>query len=180
MKSEQAIPASSPEVCMQTYVNAMQPGWNLGNSLDATGPDETAWGNPIVTETLIQQIAAQGFKLDALRHSIVSLNDPNLIATVHYYGYWPFSVNIAGKTKFDMDSINDIHTTLDAVYNTLVANGIPVVIGEYGLLGFDKRLDTVEHGEILKFFEYYLQYAWSKNMASMLWDNGQHRELRLT
>jgi hypothetical protein len=73
-----------------------------------------------------------------------------------------------------MDSINDIHTTLDAVYNTLVANGIPVVIGEYGLLGFDKRLDTVEHGEILKFFEYYLQYAQSKNMASMLWDNGQH------
>lgn len=62
MKSEQAIPASSPKACMQTYVNAMQPGWNLGNSLDAIGPDETAWGNPIVTETLIQQIAAHGFR----------------------------------------------------------------------------------------------------------------------
>ena len=27
-----------------------------------------------------------------------ALNDPNLVATVHYYGYWPFSVNIAGGT----------------------------------------------------------------------------------
>ncbi|MFC9065416.1 MULTISPECIES: hypothetical protein [Streptomyces] len=27
-------------------VAAMQPGWNLGNTLDATGPDETSWGNP--------------------------------------------------------------------------------------------------------------------------------------
>ena len=36
--------------------------------------------------------------LDALASTFTALNDPNLIATVHYYGYWPFSVNIAGGT----------------------------------------------------------------------------------
>ena len=46
---------------MQTYVNAMEPGWNLGNSLDAVGEDETAWGNPRITKELIQSIAAEGY-----------------------------------------------------------------------------------------------------------------------
>jgi aryl-phospho-beta-D-glucosidase BglC (GH1 family) len=302
---------------MQTYVSAMQPGWNLGNTLDATGADETSWGNPAVTQSFIQQIAAQGFKsiripitwmqhtgpgpsytidpawmsrvqqivdwslsaglyvminihhdswqwvntmgtnhdqvlaeyqaiwtqiannfknysnklmfesineptfnvdtatqltllnelntaffhvvrdtgggnavrplvlptlwtnagqqyLDSLNSTITNLNDPNLITTVHYYGFWPFSVNIAGYTKFDSTSINDITTAVDAAYNTFVANGIPVIIGEYGLLGFDKSLGTVEHGEMLKFFEYFTQYTKSKNVTHMLWDNGQH------
>ena len=43
-------------------VAAMQPGWNLGNSLDATGADETSWGNPRVTQALLDNIKAQGFK----------------------------------------------------------------------------------------------------------------------
>ena len=43
-------------------VAAMQPGWNLGNSLDATGADETSWGNPRVTEALLDGVKAQGFK----------------------------------------------------------------------------------------------------------------------
>ena len=32
-----------------------------------------------------------------------ALNDSNLIATVHFYGFWPFSVNIAGYTRFDAE-----------------------------------------------------------------------------
>jgi endoglucanase len=50
--------AASP---MQSYVDAMQPGINLGNTLDAI-PDETSWGNPLVTQALLQQFAAQGYK----------------------------------------------------------------------------------------------------------------------
>src|SRR5690625_1178994 len=47
---------------IQSYVNEMQPGWNLGNTFDAVGADETAWGNPRVTKEVIEQIAAQGYK----------------------------------------------------------------------------------------------------------------------
>lgn len=36
-------------------------GWNLGNSLDAVG-GETAWGNPLVTQELINSVKAAGFQ----------------------------------------------------------------------------------------------------------------------
>ncbi|MDQ8737661.1 cellulase family glycosylhydrolase [Paenibacillus sp. LHD-38] len=312
-----AIPKSK----IQSYVEAMQPGWNLGNTFDATGVDETSWGNPRVTKQLIKHIASQGYKsiripitwdhrmgeapdytidpafldrveevvdwsldaglyvminlhhdswlwvnrmgsehdvvlarynaawtqiaekfkneskklsfesineprfsdgwggngeanfamlhelnasfheivrasggnnserplvlptletnanqdrLDALVDTFAELNDPNLIATVHYYGFWPFSVNIAGFTRFNEETKNDIVQTFDRVYNTLVAKGIPVILGEYGLLGFDKNTGTIEQGEKLKFFEYLLHYIQERGITHMLWDNGQH------
>ncbi|WP_379159543.1 cellulase family glycosylhydrolase [Paenibacillus sp. sgz5001063] len=319
--SEKAPKAKAAAASMQSYVNAMQPGWNLGNTLDATGADETSWGNPAVTKELIKKIAAQGYKsiripvtwdthigaapdyaidpaylarvqqvvdwaigeklyvminlhhdswlwiskmeqqhdqvlarynavwtqiankfknhssklmfesvneprftdggttdenkalqmldelnvsfhsivrnsggmnatrplvlpslgasptqprMDSLYNMITKLNDSNLIATVHYYGFWPFSVNIAGYTKFDTDTQNDIDTTFTNVYNTFTAKGIPVIVGEYGLLGFDKNTGVIEQGEKLKFFEYLAYYLKSKQITPMLWDNGQH------
>lgn len=306
---------------IQSYVQDMQPGWNLGNTLDATGIDETTWGNPRVTKELIEQIAAQGYKsiripitwdqhisdgpnytieaaymnrvqevvdwaldadlyvminihhdswlwvshmekkhdevlaryqatwtqiadrfkdhsnklmfesineprftdggtedrakqnemlhelltsfhkivresggknavrplvlptretnpsqedLDVLYNTIDKLNDPNLIAIVHFYGFWPFSVNIAGYYKFEKDTTKDIVTTFDNVSSTLVAKGIPVILGEYGLLGFDKNTNTIEQGEKLKFFEFLTNTLREKKVTSMLWDNGQH------
>ncbi|MEK4054684.1 cellulase family glycosylhydrolase [Paenibacillus sp. FSL F4-0087] len=316
---------------LQSDVDGMQPGWNLGNSLDTVGTDETYWGNPRVTRELIQQIAAQGYRsiripvtwdghigdapdytvdpaymgrvqevvqwaldanlyvvvnvhhdsylwisqletdhdqvlsrykavwtqiakqfkdeprklmlesvneprfhrgatnagdmgsgsnidearqlellhelntafvklvretggnnserplvlptlessptqvrLDSLQQTIAGLKDHNLIATVHYYGYWPFSVNIAGHTTFDTDTKNDAASTFNNVYNTLVIQGIPVILGEYGLLGFDKHTDVIEQGEKLKYFEFIGHQLKEKKITSMLWDNGQH------
>ncbi|CAM4492098.1 cellulase family glycosylhydrolase [Paenibacillus tarimensis] len=311
----------SKKSTIQSYVEAMQPGWNLGNTLDATGEDETSWGNPRVTQELINHIAAEGYNsiripitwdqrlgaapdytinpdfmnrveeivnwaleadlyvminlhhdswmwvnrmqqehdqvlarynaawtqisdrfrnhsnklmfesineprftdgwgaedpvhfelleelnvsfyhivrssggknserplvlptletataqhnLDALYETITELNDPNLIATVHYYGFWPFSVNIAGYTRFEEDTRSDITATFDRVHDTLVARGIPVVLGEFGLLGFDKNTNVIEQGEKLKFFEFLIHYLQQKNITHMLWDNGQH------
>src|SRR5688572_32726570 len=43
----------------------MGAGWNLGNSLEANingVPSETAWGNPTVTQALIDRVRAAGFK----------------------------------------------------------------------------------------------------------------------
>lgn len=43
----------------------MGAGWNLGNSLEASNngiPSETAWGNPVVTQALIDRVKAAGFK----------------------------------------------------------------------------------------------------------------------
>ncbi|WP_046227934.1 cellulase family glycosylhydrolase [Paenibacillus dauci] len=320
--TEEAVqPKAAAATNMQSYVDAMQPGWNLGNTLDATGADETSWGNPRVTQTLIKQIAAQGYKsiripvtwdthigaapnytidpaylsrveevvnwalnenlyvminvhhdswlwiskmetqhdtvlarynavwkqiadrfknssnklmfesvneprftdggttdegkqqqmldelnvsfhkilrasggqnatrplvlstleatpsqerMTALYNTMSKLNDSNLIATVHYYGFWPFSVNIAGYTKFNEEVQKDITTTFDNVYNTFTAKGIPVILGEYGLLGFDKNTGVIEQGEKLKFFEFLGYYLKQKKIATVLWDNGQH------
>ena len=46
------------------FSEQMGVGWNLGNSLDAyiNGyPSETAWGNPVITQELIQSIKEEGF-----------------------------------------------------------------------------------------------------------------------
>ncbi|GAA4455503.1 cellulase family glycosylhydrolase [Phytohabitans houttuyneae] len=300
-------------------VAAMQPGWNLGNSFDAVGADETAWGNPRVTEALLDNIRAQGFnsiripvtwtnhhggapnytidaawlnrvrevvnwaladgfyvminlhhdswqwintmptdrtnvlnrynalwtqlaaafrdagprltlesvnepqftgssgdaqnaqllnelntsfhrivrasggnnatrllvlptlhtsadqaRVDELTATFNALNDPNLIATVHFYGYWPFSVNVAGGTRFDATAQQDLVAQFDRVYNAFVSRNIPVIIGEYGLLGFDRHTGTIEQGEKLKFFEYLGYYARNRRITTQLWDNGQH------
>jgi endoglucanase len=68
----------------------------------------------------------------------------------------------------------DVTDTLERAYNTFVAKGIPVIIGEYGLLGFDKDTGAIEQGEKLKYFEYFAFQARSGNITTMLWDNGQH------
>ncbi|MDX8035338.1 cellulase family glycosylhydrolase [Lentzea sp. BCCO 10_0856] len=300
-------------------VAAMEPGWNLGNTLDSTGSEETSWGNPRITEELLDNVKAQGFRsirlpvtwsahlgqgpdfqiepaylarveevvrwalardlyvlvnihhdswqwiwrmpaehdlvrtrfdkiwtqlagafaefgprltfeswnepqftgstgkpqeiqlnnelnasfrdivrrsggnnatrllvlptlhttseqayIDPVVEQIRGFGDPNIAATVHYYGYWPFSVNIAGGTRFDAGVQKDITDTFDRVHNSFIARGIPVILGEYGLLGFDRHTGTIEQGEKLKFFEYLGYYARTKKITTMLWDNGQH------
>ncbi|GAA2139061.1 cellulase family glycosylhydrolase [Glycomyces algeriensis] len=302
----------------EATVAAMQPGWNLGNSLDAVGEDETAWGNPRITPELLDSIRAQGFnsiripvtwsahqaetgdyaidaaylarvqevvdlaledgfyvlinihhdswqwvnqmptrhdevlarynaawtqiagafadappelvfeninepqfadvgeeegdallnelnesfhaivrgsggvnaqrllviptlhtsseqaRLDAAAASIAALDDPMIAATVHYYGYWPFSVNVAGYTTFNEEVRGDIVAAFDRVKATFIDQGVPVILGEWGLLGFDKHTGVIEQGEKLKFFEYLGYYANEVGMTTMWWDNGQH------
>ena len=165
----------------QEYAEAMAPGWNLGNTFDGfdinTDKGEESWGNPKVTKELIfptlQTNDAQN-KCDAVYESIKGLNDANIMATCHYYGYWPFSVNIAGTTSFDAQTKQELEDAFNRMYNTFTKNKIGVICGEYGLLGFDTSLDAVERGEMLKYFEYINYYAKQKDITLMLWDNGQH------
>lgn len=42
-------------------VEDMDPGWNLGNALDAI-PDETSWGNPKTEEYVFEDIKKMGFR----------------------------------------------------------------------------------------------------------------------
>ncbi len=52
----------TPDKTGLQFVANMGAGWNLGNSLDTESTDPTAWGNPLATKTLIDSIAAKGFK----------------------------------------------------------------------------------------------------------------------
>lgn len=48
-------------------VAQMKIGWNLGNTLDATGGEgvgaETSWGNPVTTKAMIDEVKAAGFNV---------------------------------------------------------------------------------------------------------------------
>ncbi|MBW5445225.1 cellulase family glycosylhydrolase [Cohnella sp. CFH 77786] len=132
---------------------------------------------PLVLPTLYTNNSQE--HVDSLASTIADLNDPNIIATIHFYGFWPFSINIAGFPKLEAETIKDIDTAVDNVSKAFVSKGIPVVVGEFGLLGWDATSpDTPliegvpEHGEMLKFIEYFTYKCVENKLTFMLWDNG--------
>ena len=48
-------------VSAQSWVDGMNPGWNLGNTLDGI-PDEGDWGNPRVVPSTFDDVKKAGFK----------------------------------------------------------------------------------------------------------------------
>jgi endoglucanase len=61
-----AVPAVEfTDLGPQEITAAMNPGWNLGNQLEASSnriPSETAWSNPVIREDLIKTVKAAGFQ----------------------------------------------------------------------------------------------------------------------
>ncbi|MGN5382260.1 cellulase family glycosylhydrolase [Streptomyces lasalocidi] len=111
--------------------------------------------------------------MDDLATTIRSLHDTRLVASVHYYGYYPFSVNVAGQTRFDGAAQADLAKVFKRVHDTFLARGIPTVFGEYGVLGYDfGPSGGVERGEMLKYFEAFGAAARTRGVATFLWDNG--------
>jgi endoglucanase len=109
--------------------------------------------------------------MNSLAAEMASLNDPNLVATVHYYSYWPFSVNIAGVTTFDTTTQNDLLGAFQRMHDIFVAKGIPVYLGEYGTLAYDpNQPEAVEHGEMLKYYELLGYEARINGVTDALWD----------
>ncbi|MFF4253754.1 cellulase family glycosylhydrolase [Streptomyces sp. NPDC001663] len=112
--------------------------------------------------------------MDDLYTTISALHDSNLVATVHYYSYYPFSVNVAGGTRYDTAAQNDLTDAFARMHDTFVARGIPVYLGEYGLLAWPdhNHPDRVERGEALKYFEHLGYAARQAGVTTALWDPG--------
>jgi len=113
-------------------------------------------------------------RMDPLAAQLKSMNDPNLAATVHYYGYYPFSVNIAGGTRFDATSQQDMTDAFNRMRSLFVTQGIPTYLGEYGLLGGpdSNHPSRFEQGEALKYYEMLGHSARTAGVTTALWDAG--------
>jgi endoglucanase len=128
----------------------------------------------VIIPTIETNTAAD--KTNATYNFIAGLNDPNIIATVHYYSDWVFSGNL-GRTSFDEQLYDGSTETprsntdlaFSTLHNTFISKGIGVVIGEYGLLSPDDGAAANQPGERLKYLEY-LNYMASKyEVSSMIW-----------
>ncbi|MFD8982225.1 cellulase family glycosylhydrolase [Streptomyces sp. NPDC059564] len=110
--------------------------------------------------------------MDQLYKTITSLNDRQLIAQVHYYGWYPFSVNIAGGTHYDDVAQKGLEDSFAAMHRTFVAKGIPLYIGEYGLLEYPNHFQPsrIERGEVLKYYEHVGYGARRYGITTALWD----------
>lgn len=112
-----------------------------------------------------------------------TIQDPNVIATIHYYSEWVFSANLGitgfdeklwddDQYEFDYTARTALNIAFDRIYNQFTANGIGVVIGEYGILPADSALQCMQVGEEIKYYEYINTYARNKGITLMFWDNG--------
>ena len=61
-------------ISAQTWVDRMNPGWNLGNTLDGI-PDEGDWGNPRVVPSTFDDVKKAGFKGVRLPGKMLCLAD---------------------------------------------------------------------------------------------------------
>src|SRR3954469_10530458 len=109
-------PASADVTAQLTapqLVADMGAGWNLGNQLEANAngiPSETAWGNPVITQALINRVKASGFK--------------TIRIPVSYLG------NIGAAPNYTIDTawLNRVQQVVDYAYN----QGLYVLINMHG------------------------------------------------
>jgi endoglucanase len=91
----------------------MGAGWNLGNQLEATTngyPSETAWGQPAVTQALIDKVRAAGFK--------------TIRIPVSYLGY----IGPGPNYTINASWLNRIQEVVNYAYN----RGLHVLINMHG------------------------------------------------
>jgi aryl-phospho-beta-D-glucosidase BglC (GH1 family) len=113
-------------------------------------------------------------RLDSLKATIDGLDDDMIAATIHYYGFWPFTVNIAGFTTYNQQVEEDLVGYFQRANDTFVDNGVPVIVGEWAVFNYDytRPVDMIQYGEMLKFFEALQFQARDKQLMTMLWDAG--------
>lgn len=135
-------------------------------------------GNNAARMIVLPTLNTNHEKCAPLLKLIQGLDDENVIATVHYYSEWVYSANL-GITGFDEVMGDDGNTARKAadramamVDEAFIQNGIGVVIGEYGLLGYDAGDECNQPGEELKYYEYMNELARKYGLCLIFWDNG--------
>jgi hypothetical protein len=83
-------------------------------------------------------------------------------------------VNVAGGTRYDAAAQNDLTDAFARMHDTFVDRGIPVYLGEYGLLAYpdDNHPSRIERGEALKYYEHVGHAARVAGVTTALWDPG--------
>ncbi len=92
-----------------------------------------------------------------------------LIVSVHAYTPYNFALNESGTDKFNMYGASDtreVSSFMNDLYKKFIANGIPVVIGEFGARDKGGNLQAR-----VDFAAYYTASASARGMPVCWWDN---------
>ena len=96
--------------------------------------------------------------------------DNRIIVSVHAYTPYPFALQDGGVSAFDIRNFNqtgEINRFVTSLYNAYIAQGIPVVIGEFGARDKGGNLQ-----DRVNFAAYYAEAASARNIPCCWWDNG--------
>ena len=96
--------------------------------------------------------------------------DNRIIVSVHAYTPYPFALQDEGGTDTflltDIDQTSEINRFMISLYKTYIANGIPVVIGEFGARAKGDNLQSR-----VNYAAYYAANASARNIPCVWWDN---------
>lgn len=113
LRSSTVSAATFKDLNQSQIVNAMGAGYNLGNTMEANingYPDETSWGNPAVTQRLIQTIKDAGFN------------------TLRIPGSYMYNIGSAPDYTIDSARMNRMKEVVDYAINS----GFYVIINLHG------------------------------------------------
>ncbi|MBQ9009765.1 MAG: glycoside hydrolase family 5 protein [Clostridia bacterium] len=95
--------------------------------------------------------------------------EDRLMVSVHAYIPHEFAMDGSGTDFFDLDDTSQtgvIDDAFNALYDTFIKKGIPVIIGEFGCT------DKNNHRDRLDFTAYYTARAYERGLTCIVWDNG--------
>jgi len=98
--------------------------------------------------------------------------DNRIIVSVHAYTPYSFALEYPGSDTFKLLNVgqtSEINRFMNSLYKTYVANGIPVVIGEFGAR--DKGGNLLSR---VNYAAYYAANASARNIPCVWWDNNGH------
>ena len=95
-------------------------------------------------------------------------NDPNLIASIHAYAPYDFTMNPGGTDVFDAQQESNLAGQFKDIDNCLVSQGHAVVIGEFSASNKSGKTD-----ERVKWAKSYAKKAKELGVSIVLWDNNK-------
>ena len=122
-------------------------------------------GNNATRHLMISTYAASTVT-EAMDDLIIPNNDERTIVSIHTYFPFQFSLENTDTTwGTDMDKA-ELDAELDRIAAKFIANGRPVVLGEWGSGNQNNTEDRLSHAT------YYAQAAAARGMAPIWWDMG--------
>lgn len=104
--------------------------------------------------------------LDAFRMPNDTIEN-HLIVSVHAYTPYAFALDKSGTRDFGISQTSEIIFFMNQLHKRFIANGIPVVIGEYGAVNKDGNLQAR-----VDFTSFYVATATGRGIPCCWWDNG--------
>ena len=95
--------------------------------------------------------------------------DNRIIVSVHAYTPYNFALQDGGVSSFTPSNqqTTEIATFMNSLYKKYTAQGIPVVIGEFGARAKGNNLQ-----DRVNYAAYYIAFASARNIPALWWDNG--------
>ena len=98
--------------------------------------------------------------------------DNRVIVSVHAYTPYTFALQDGGQTSFAAvasSQTSEIARFMNALYETYISQGIPVIIGEFGA-----RDKGENYQDRVNYAAYYTAFASARNLPCLWWDNNAY------